>query len=89
MWTIVGLARDLERDAPLAMRVAGERGVFLRDAAGKPCALLDRRPHRGVALSFDKRLFVQCSNLGLDLLNAGWLPGSSVAVLCRKEAAAP
>ncbi|MGZ3247369.1 MAG: Rieske 2Fe-2S domain-containing protein [Croceibacterium sp.] len=51
LWTIVGLARDLPRDKPLPLRVAGERVVLFRDAAGKACALIDRCPHRGVALS--------------------------------------
>jgi phenylpropionate dioxygenase-like ring-hydroxylating dioxygenase large terminal subunit len=51
LWTIVGLARDLPRNKPLPLRVAGERVVLFRDAAGFPCALVDRCPHRGVALS--------------------------------------
>lgn len=54
VWTIVGLARDLKRDRPLAMRVAGERIVFFRDASGTACALLDKCPHRGVALSLGR-----------------------------------
>ncbi|KAF0128333.1 MAG: Rieske iron-sulfur domain-containing protein [Methylocystaceae bacterium] len=54
VWTIVGLARDFKRDTPLAMRVAGERVVFFRDAGGKACALIDRCPHRGVALSLGR-----------------------------------
>lgn len=54
VWTIVGIARDLKRDAPLSMRVAGERIVFFRDASGKASALLDKCPHRGVALSLGR-----------------------------------
>jgi len=51
LWTIVGLARDLPRDKPVPLRVAGERLVLFRDVAGHACALVDRCPHRGVALS--------------------------------------
>ncbi|HEY7808277.1 MAG TPA: aromatic ring-hydroxylating dioxygenase subunit alpha [Croceibacterium sp.] len=54
LWTIVGLARDLPRDALLPMRIAGERVVLFRNAAGKASALIDRCPHRGVALSLGK-----------------------------------
>ena len=54
VWTIVGLARELKRDRPLAMRVAGERIVLFRDGSGKACALLDKCPHRGVALSLGR-----------------------------------
>ncbi len=51
VWTIVGFAKDLKRDKPLAMTVANERVVLFRDADGRPAALIDRCPHRGVALS--------------------------------------
>jgi phenylpropionate dioxygenase-like ring-hydroxylating dioxygenase large terminal subunit len=51
VWTIVGLARELERDAPLPLVVAGERVVMFRGRDGAPAALIDRCPHRGVALS--------------------------------------
>jgi phenylpropionate dioxygenase-like ring-hydroxylating dioxygenase large terminal subunit len=54
VWTIVGLARELPRDALRPLRVAGERVVLFRDADGKACALIDRCPHRGVALSLGK-----------------------------------
>jgi phenylpropionate dioxygenase-like ring-hydroxylating dioxygenase large terminal subunit len=53
VWTIVGLSRDL-RDKPLPIRVAGQRVVLFRDREGRPAALLDRCPHRGVALSLGK-----------------------------------
>ena len=53
VWTIVGLARDL-RDKPLQVRVAGERVVLFRRKDGAPAALIDRCPHRGVALSLGK-----------------------------------
>ena len=51
VWTIVGLAKELKRDKPLSMTIASERVVFFRDASGAPAALIDRCPHRGVALS--------------------------------------
>lgn len=54
VWTVVGLAGDVIAGKPLAMRVAGERLVFFRDGAGKAVALLDRCPHRGVALSLGR-----------------------------------
>ena len=54
VWTIVGLADDVIAGKPLAMKVAGERVVFFRDANGKAAALIDRCPHRGVALSLGR-----------------------------------
>lgn len=62
VWTIMGLARDLGPDRPLARRVAGERVVFFRDAAGAARALIDRCPHRGVALSLGRidRGVIEC-----------------------------
>lgn len=54
VWTIVGLAGDLQAGALRPMRIAGERVVLFRDAAGRACALIDRCPHRGVALSLGK-----------------------------------
>ena len=54
VWTTVGLAKDLRADQSLAMTVAGERVVFFRDAVGKAVALIDRCPHRGVALSLGR-----------------------------------
>lgn len=54
VWTIVGLASDLTAGKPLALTVSGERVVFFRDATGKAVALIDRCPHRGVALSLGR-----------------------------------
>jgi phenylpropionate dioxygenase-like ring-hydroxylating dioxygenase large terminal subunit len=54
IWTMVATARDLAADKPLALRVAGERVVLFRDAAGKASALIDRCPHRGVKLSLGR-----------------------------------
>jgi len=53
VWTIAGLARDL-RQMPVQVRVAGQRIVLFRGSDGKPAALIDRCPHRGVALSLGK-----------------------------------
>jgi len=54
LWTIVGLASDLPQGALLALHIAGERVVAFRDKEGKPRALIDRCPHRGVALSLGR-----------------------------------
>jgi len=54
VWTVVGLARDLRADHPMGLTVAGERIVLFRGADGKPAALRDRCPHRGVALSLGR-----------------------------------
>lgn len=54
VWTMVALSRDLEADKPLSRRIAGERVVFFRGADGVATALIDRCPHRGVALSLGK-----------------------------------
>ncbi|MBL8952480.1 MAG: aromatic ring-hydroxylating dioxygenase subunit alpha [Myxococcaceae bacterium] len=52
-WTAVTLSRRLKK-RPLAVAVAGEKLVLFRDAQGKVSALLDRCPHRGVALSLGR-----------------------------------
>jgi len=51
VWTPVALARALRPGRPLPVEVGGERLVLFRDASGAPAALVDRCPHRGVALS--------------------------------------
>lgn len=53
VWTPVTLSRRLKAK-PLPVPVAGERLVLFRGADGKVKALLDRCPHRGVALSLGK-----------------------------------
>jgi phenylpropionate dioxygenase-like ring-hydroxylating dioxygenase large terminal subunit len=50
VWTPVELSRKVKRK-PLGLRVAGEKVVLFRDRDGVPGALVDRCPHRGVALS--------------------------------------
>ncbi len=54
VWTPVTLARNLKRGTPLPIQLAGEKLVLFRDGQGKPGALIDRCPHRGVALSLGK-----------------------------------
>lgn len=52
VWTPVLDSSKLE-SAPVAVRVGGENLVFFRGRVG-PAALLDRCPHRGVALSLGR-----------------------------------
>ena len=54
VWTMVALGGDLLPGKPLPLVVAGERVVLFRDAAGAPAVLIDRCPHRGVALSLGR-----------------------------------
>lgn len=51
VWTPVLASRELGADRPVAARVAGVPLVLFRGSDGAPAALLDRCPHRGVALS--------------------------------------
>lgn len=51
LWTIVGLGRDVAPGVLVPLRVAGERVVLFRDDNDRIAALIDRCPHRGVALS--------------------------------------
>lgn len=53
VWTPVIAARSLRRK-PLAIRLAGEPVVLFRNDRGGVGALIDRCPHRGVALSLGK-----------------------------------
>ncbi len=54
VWTAVALASELKPGAPLAVQVAGTGVVLFRDKANTVRALVDRCPHRGVALSLGK-----------------------------------
>lgn len=51
VWTPVAFSGQLHTDRPLRVRVAGTALALFRDAHGAPAAVLDRCPHRGVALS--------------------------------------
>ncbi|HMY18638.1 MAG TPA: aromatic ring-hydroxylating dioxygenase subunit alpha [Polyangium sp.] len=53
VWTPVTSAKNLGKK-PLGLMLAGEKIVFFRDAQGKPQALIDRCPHRGVKLSLGR-----------------------------------
>lgn len=53
-WVIVGLATDVRPGTLVARIIAGERVVLFRDETGRPAALIDRCPHRGVALSLGR-----------------------------------
>lgn len=54
VWTPVAMARDLRVGAPLGVRVADTPVVLFRDASGAAAAMIDRCPHRGVALSLGR-----------------------------------
>jgi phenylpropionate dioxygenase-like ring-hydroxylating dioxygenase large terminal subunit len=53
VWTPVTISSRL-KDKPLALQLAGEPLVLFRGKDGQVGALLDRCPHRGVALSLGK-----------------------------------
>ncbi len=53
VWTPIIPSRSL-KSAPLALRLAGEPVVLFRDAQRRLGALIDRCPHRGVALSLGR-----------------------------------
>jgi nitrite reductase/ring-hydroxylating ferredoxin subunit len=52
-WYVVLRAKDLRRK-PLAIRRLGEDLVLYRTASGTPTCVIDRCPHRGVALSLGR-----------------------------------
>lgn len=54
VWTPVALSEELGKNKPLGLVVAGTPIVLFRDREGKAAALVDRCPHRGVALSLGK-----------------------------------
>lgn len=53
VWTPVALSKDV-RQEPLGLKLAGTGIVLFRGANGKVGALVDRCPHRGVALSLGR-----------------------------------
>lgn len=53
-WYVACRAREL-RDRPLARTVLGVPLALFRDGPGRPAAVLDRCPHRNVALSLGER----------------------------------
>lgn len=54
VWTPVALSARLQKKAPMGVKVAGEGLVLFRDKEGRARAMLDRCPHRGVALSLGR-----------------------------------
>lgn len=54
LWVALCPATTVRKDRPAALTLAGERIVLFRDEHGAPSALLDRCPHRGVALSLGR-----------------------------------
>lgn len=54
VWTPVAVAEHLRSGSLLPVMVAGTPLVLFRGPDGKPAALVDRCPHRGVALSLGK-----------------------------------
>ncbi|MEZ4451784.1 MAG: aromatic ring-hydroxylating dioxygenase subunit alpha [Nannocystaceae bacterium] len=54
VWTPIALASELRPGQLLPTEVAGVRLVLFRDPGGAPRALVDRCPHRGVALSLGR-----------------------------------
>lgn len=53
VWTPVAVSSEV-RDAPFPVTLAGTKLVVFRGADGAPAALVDRCPHRGVALSLGR-----------------------------------
>ena len=54
VWTPVTLATRLRKNKLLPFELAGTKIVLFRDSDGSPRALVDKCPHRGVALSLGK-----------------------------------
>lgn len=73
IWTIVALSQELGRDAAMPLVVARERVVLFRNEAGTAAALIDRCPHRGVALSLGKvrEGIIECPFHGWQFDSAG------------------
>jgi len=54
-WYPILWARELKKTKPKAAKLCGEKLMLQRDKDGKPRALHDRCPHRGVRLSQGKQ----------------------------------
>lgn len=66
-WYPVLQSEELPADRPVGFRVLGESLVAWRDAAGEPCVVRDRCPHRSMPLSVGRVLEgqLQCALHGL------------------------
>lgn len=53
-WTPITFTKAVPRNKPVRVRAAGEDVALFRDAEGRLGALIDRCPHRGVALSLGR-----------------------------------
>ncbi|HEY1124628.1 MAG TPA: aromatic ring-hydroxylating dioxygenase subunit alpha [Sphingobium sp.] len=54
LWIIAAQGSDIAPGALVSLKVAGERILLFRNADGTIAALIDKCPHRGVALSLGK-----------------------------------
>jgi nitrite reductase/ring-hydroxylating ferredoxin subunit len=66
-WYPILQSEDLPADGPVAVRALGESLAAWRDAAGRPCVVKDRCPHRSIRLSVGRVLDgdLQCVFHGL------------------------
>lgn len=88
VWTAVAMSDEVT-SSPFPVVVAGTRVVLFRDAEGVVAALLDRCPHRGVALSLGKVRdgCIECPFHGWRLDRSGgvarvpWNPDAKLAKL--------
>jgi phenylpropionate dioxygenase-like ring-hydroxylating dioxygenase large terminal subunit len=89
VWTPVAVSYDLRADKPLGVKVAGTGVVLFRDQQNRPVALVDRCPHRGVALSLGvvKNGCVECPFHGWQINGQGqtvhvpWNPDAKLETL--------
>ena len=89
VWTPVCMSTELRPNRPLSVQVAGIKIVLFRGADGSPVALLDRCPHRGVALSLGKVQHgcIECPFHGWrfdkngDAVHVPWNPDAKTAKL--------
>jgi phenylpropionate dioxygenase-like ring-hydroxylating dioxygenase large terminal subunit len=67
-WYIVLESREVRKGKPVGVTRMGEKMVFWRDTEGKPGCVVDRCPHRGVALSAGKLMgdCLQCPFHGFE-----------------------
>lgn len=71
VWTPVELSRRV-RKKPVQVRLAGERIALFRDERGQVAALIDRCPHRGVALSLGRLVRDSAGKTCLECPFHGW-----------------
>src|SRR5262245_31074696 len=89
VWTPVAMTFDLKERRPFGVKIAGTPVVLFRGKAGEARALVDRCPHRGVALSLGKVKdgCIECPFHGWRLEGSGqvchvpWNPDAKLAML--------